>query len=454
MRRLTAALAALAFVCSASAEPVPRYAVSLAQYSNGLRVSEDATRLRISVATDSAQGERSVRIGEVLLCKASDCFRASTSRYVDVSDTATGTATVIADVVIPTMTITDVYFMEPSGGIAIAGHLKLEAPLVIEKGFHGIELLIGVKKQKTLGKTTYVPSQSGSSYFNPESQLVHYLPSTKTVAKLSLGTVLTIPAGALDKPQVFHVNVSDRGELYPIIDIYPYLKLNKPVIVEAPAIPGGSSSREMIVPAYSPEEKHLYAPLSGPVPARNGRVSLYETGMVEPSTLEDSAIDPLKAPPGGTANAAPSKPCAEYLAQPIVLGTIQLATYTTGAVLVKACEKVKPYIHIFYVNTLHRNIQYSIPHKRSSVGGPGPNMALLRIPDFADHSIGLINRFTWTGDLGMLDGGSGKALGIVRSAGVPLVTTSRAVAYSAKVVLSPTTSLLWPSVATRPVLYS
>lgn len=420
MRRFTAPLAALAFLCSASAEPIPRYAASLAQYSNSVLVSEDAIRFRISVATDSAQGERSVRLGEVLLCKASECFRAPTPGYVDVSDTAAGTATAIADVVIPTVTITDVYFMEPSGGVAIAGHLKLEAPLVIEKGLHGIELLISVKKQNTAGKTTYVPSQSGNSYFNPESRLVHYLPSTRTVARLPLGTVVTIPAGAVDKPQVFHVNVHDRGELYPMIDIYPYIKLNTPMIVEAPAIPGGSSSREMIVPAYAPEDKQLYAPVNGPVTAKNGRVILTETGMVKSSTLEDSATAPLKAPPGGAANAAPGKTCAEYLAQPIVLGTIQLVTYKSGGVLWKGCQEIKPYVHILYINTLHKKIQFSIPYKRSNGGGHGPKLELLRITEFADHSMGLINGFMWDGDWGMIDGGSGKALGIVRAAGVKL----------------------------------
>lgn len=94
---------------------VPRHAVPLEKYASDLRIAEGATRLRISVATDSAQGERSVRVGDVLLCKADDCFRAHTTGYVDVGNTSAGTANVVADVAIPAVTITDVYFTETGG---------------------------------------------------------------------------------------------------------------------------------------------------------------------------------------------------------------------------------------------------------------------------------------------------------------------------------------------------
>lgn len=292
MRRTMAALAALAALCSADAEQTPRYAVALAENSGSERLSEDAMRLRITVAADSGQGERFVRIGDVLLCKASDCFRATTSGHVDVTNTATGTASAIAEVVMPIVTITDVYFLEPSGGVAIAGHLKLDTPLAMEKDFYGIELLIGVKKQRTAGKTMYIPSQSGSNYYHPESELVHYLPSTTTVARLSLGTVLTIPSGALDKPQVFNVGVSDRGDLYPGIDIYPYLALNKPVIVEVPAIPGRIANHDMIVPVYPSEYRSPATPMSGSVPARIARLTLSKTASVQPSAFEDSLNPP------------------------------------------------------------------------------------------------------------------------------------------------------------------
>lgn len=293
----------LAVSTGAWAVSVPRHAVPLEKYSSASRISEDAMRLRVSVATDAAQGERSVRVSDVLLCKATDCFRAHTAGYVDIGNTSTGTATVVADVVIPVVTITDVHFIETVGGTGIAGHLKLGAPLVMEKGFHGIELLIGVRKQQTAGKSTFVPVQSGNSYFNLESRLVHYLPAIQTVAKLPLGTVLTIPAGALDKAQVFHVSAHDSGDIYPSFDIYPYIKLNKPATVEAPAIPGGSSTREFVVPAGIPEERHLWAPQNSAILPKNGRVTLHHTMSVEPAAFEDSVLGPPKATPDTSSDA-------------------------------------------------------------------------------------------------------------------------------------------------------
>ena len=88
----------------------------------------------------------------------------------------------------------------------------------------------------------------------------------------------------------------------------------------------------------------------------------------------------------------------------------------------KACEKIKPHVHIVYVNTKDKRIKYAIPHSISTMGhGNGPNLNLLRIDAFlASSSIALINGFTWAGDLGMLDGQHGQAEGIVRANGVAL----------------------------------
>lgn len=246
-------------------------------------------RLRVSVATDTPSSERAVRIGDVLLCSRSDCYRARTTGYVDVTGTSTGTANVVADVLIPVVTITDVFFTETNGGPALTGHLNLKAPLTLEQGFYGAELLIGVRKQQLNGKTSYIPTQAASSFFNPESSLVHYLPSLQTVAKLPRGAVLTIPAGALAGAQVFHVSVDNVGEMYPRIDIYPYVKLGRPATIEVPPIPGGTSAREMIVPVGTPDEQALWA-TPNPGPTRNARMALPQTGVIKPDTLEDSAL--------------------------------------------------------------------------------------------------------------------------------------------------------------------
>lgn len=404
--------------------PTPRFATQLERFSSEATIADGAMRLRVSVATDTPASDRAVRIGDVLLCSRSECYRAPTTGYVDVTDTSAGTANVVADVVIPVVTITDVFFTEPNGGSALTGHVNLKVPLAMEQGFYGAELLIGVRKQQLNGKASYIPTQAASSFFNPESNLVHYLPSLQTVAKLPRGAVLTIPAGALASAQVFHVSVDNVGEMYPRIDIFPYVKLSSPATIEAPPIPGGSSAHEMIVPIGTPDEQALWAtPNAGP--ARNARMALPQTGVIKPDTLEDSALrspQAVNGRPSGAPSASGGTTCAEYLAQPIVVGMLNLALLQTGAVRVKTCEKVKPYVHIVYVNTKDDRIRYSIPYTMSTAGkANGPYLRLARIDAFtASPSIALINGFTWSGDSGMFDNQLGKAEGIVRSNGAAL----------------------------------
>lgn len=298
--------------------PTPRYATQLEKFSSEARIADDAMRLRVSLATDMLSGERKVRIGDVLLCSSSNCYRARRAGYVDVIDTSSGAANVIADVVMPVVKITDVFFTETNGGgVALTGHLNLKVPLAMDRGFYGAELLIGVRKQQLNGKASYIPTQAASSFFNPESSLVHYFPSLQTVAKL----------------------------------------------------PGGTSAHEMIVPiGGAPEDQALWA-TPHPGLARNARMTLSQTGVIETDALEDSALGTPQAAVSGTTSDASSgtTTCAGYLAQPVVIGVPNLGLLKTGAVRVKACEKIKPYVHIVYVNTKDKRIQYSIPHSISTV---------------------------------------------------------------------------------------
>lgn len=273
----------------AFAAPPPRHAVPLETYTADSPPSEKFIRLRIGVATNFGTPERSVRVGDVLLCHAADCFRAHTSGFIDLTDTSTGSASVIADVVIPVMTITDIYFSEIVGKASIAGHIRLPKPIVIEEGFHGLQLLIGLDPKRSrnglTNRVTYAPTGSGNVYFNNESELVHYLPPTQTIAKLSLGTTLTIPRGALSGPQVFNIGIHDRGDTYPSIDIFPYLTLKMPATVETDPIAGGRFSSDVTAPVGLPGERHIWGQPDDTRPPRRGRVTLMQTGLVEPSAL-------------------------------------------------------------------------------------------------------------------------------------------------------------------------
>lgn len=264
----------------------PRYATDLENFSAAAKADEDTIRMRITMAADAQQAERAVRIGDILLCARLVCYRARTSGIVAVDSTSRGLAEVVADVKLPITTLTDIYFTDVAGVSTVHGHLKLETPLAVEKGFQGVELMIVVRKLALPGRTRYVPARAASMYFHPEGHVVRYLPTVRTVAALPFGATLIIPAGALDKPQIFHIGVSDTGDVFPMIDIYPYIKLRKAATVQAMAFAGRRpSTKQMVaVAAMGPAD-------SMTIPAqldagRTARISLMQTRLVKSDALE------------------------------------------------------------------------------------------------------------------------------------------------------------------------
>lgn len=431
LKRVVGTVLMLSISSGIWAEPVPRYATQLENYSTSTKANADSTRLRVSVATDLGIAERSVRVGDVMVCSASACFKARSRGYVDVHDTSQGKAALVADAVIPIATITAVYFSEVTGGKVIDGHVKLGTPLVLEKEFHGAELLIVLKRQQSPRGTLYVPTQTASNFFNPESQTVHYNPSVPTVANLSLGTVLSIPAGALDKSQVFSIGIHDVGERYPMVDIYPYLKLKKAGSLQASAIrsplTGAARDQNAIATSIampSPEEQRVERPddVNG---ATKASVNILHTGVVKPADLERSRPGTLTDNPG--VSATPGVPasanvaaCALLLSHPFTIYFMHLAAQRTGAALVKACENAPPYVHIAFINTYDPRIKFSLPYSLySQQKENGPFLSLKRIIDNPSSMI-LMNGFTWSGEVGNKPLQWGKADGFLRSDGAVL----------------------------------
>ena len=280
---------------------IPKYATQLEKFSNYENIAQGTMRVRVSVATDTLSSERNVRIGDVLLCSNSSCYRAHTTGYVDMINTGSGAASAIADAALPVgVKITDVFFTETNkGASALTGHLALKTPMITDRQFASVELLVGVHKKQPNGAASYLPVHAVSAYFHPDNSLVYYLPSLQTVAKLPLGGVLTIPAGATSEPQIFNVSESDVGNIYPSIDIYPYITLNKPATIEVSPIAGGASTHEMIVPVYPQDQKALLAP---PIPStsKKARVTILRMDSIHPRFLEDAALGKPQAAASGT----------------------------------------------------------------------------------------------------------------------------------------------------------
>ncbi|WP_332875875.1 hypothetical protein [Massilia sp. S19_KUP03_FR1] len=90
------------------AAEVPGFVHELTNFTKAGTSGAQDVRMRITVASKVAQIEPSVRVGDLLLCASKKCYRARTSGYVNIANTAKGRANVVADVSIPIGTITDI----------------------------------------------------------------------------------------------------------------------------------------------------------------------------------------------------------------------------------------------------------------------------------------------------------------------------------------------------------
>jgi len=152
--------------------------------------------------------------------------------------------------------------------------------------------MLAVRERQQAGRAVYVPVASAHMGFADDSELVHYLPSTGTRARLSLGTTLTLPARALDRAQIFNVGIARTGELFPRVDIFPYLVLKQPGMLEVRAVGGGQGGQALAVPAGPAAHRHDGPTRDAGAMQRSARVTLWRTAVIEPAELERSQSAP------------------------------------------------------------------------------------------------------------------------------------------------------------------
>lgn len=292
VKRIAVPALLLCLASGAWAADAPGHPTELRNYTGAAQDRAASTRLRISIAGEAKQDRRAVRVGDLLLCSAAGCYRAHTDGKVDIADTSAGKAARIADVAIPPATITDVHFPEVRGAAVITGHLKLDTPLALGRDTPGVELMLAVRQRKEAGRAVYVPVASAHMGFADDSELVHYLPSTATVARLSLATRLTLPACALERAQIFNVGISRTGELFPRVDIFPYLGLKQPGMLEVRAVGGGQGGQALAVPAGPAAHRHARPAPDPGATQRSARMTFWRTAVIEPADLEKSRPAP------------------------------------------------------------------------------------------------------------------------------------------------------------------
>ncbi len=221
---LTGIFFALAHTLSFAAS-VPLHTIGIDNFSANAnanaKVGKDVARIKVSFALSERDDDNAIRLGGVVLCSDSVCYRPTALNYFNASNTSKGKATLVVDSVMPYGKLSRIYFDDISGAKVVAGSIQLPTPLLVEKGYYGGEIFITLSKQKNATQVIYQPSGAASGLFHQESQSVYYDPKFSTSAILPLSTVLTIPAAALPAPQIFSVGVYDIGKQYPQIDIFP-----------------------------------------------------------------------------------------------------------------------------------------------------------------------------------------------------------------------------------------
>ena len=410
IKLLAIAVSVLSISSVSHAATYPFQPITLEKYTDESKNGRDFTRLRLAVSIDDDKPDQNLRIGDLIFCSVSACYRPQAANYVSAKSTADGAATVVFDTLVPYDNITSVYFGDVAGQKNIAGKVDLPSPLALTKDFQGGDILVLLKKNVGAKNISYAPVQAVSAYLDREAQAIYYNPNFETSAHLKFGAVLNLPAGALEKPQIFSVAVRDVGKATPWIDIFPALQTKKSFTVDVVQIDNSVTARSLNGSGRAPIP-------SGPPPT--SKLLKSDGDMVLPAKKSFSRTGLLKFSTGGDngksisaiAAAEDTTQCAEMLSNPTNQYYISNLLAQNGGVQITWCENIPPYAHIMVFNRLDSRIKFSIPYTLIS----GNDYRLKPITEYTADAMVAINGFYWYGDKGIIPYGVGQVAGYLTS---------------------------------------
>lgn len=203
--------------------------------------AQEVKTVQLNLTFNASEPGTSARLGGVSICSAVACVDAATPASVPVTTTEDGRSTLVAKVVWPYAEVSSIRFKAVAGTGAgtggVEGRVNLPQALALGDGLIRGNVLVVAQRQGS----AFIPVAAAASYLPPEESLsrgaiVYYNPKFDlTAIGLRFGVKLNIPAGATASPQVFSVNLNDTGDEYPMVYIFPELKLAKSAFVELPA---------------------------------------------------------------------------------------------------------------------------------------------------------------------------------------------------------------------------
>ena len=400
--------------CAAATVSPPFYSQPLPSYSKESSTERNSHHLRLFLSSEESVQDRQVILGSLTICSKTACFQSAASAQFDLSNNATGTSTLVADIDYPDTAIDSIYFGDVVASKRVSGRITLLTPLMLEPQYRGAEIMVVLSKDIDNGRVTYVPRAVATNLLRDVGVSIFYNPKYPTAATLPFGTSLAIPPGATSGPSIFNVAQHDTGGAFPLVDIYPSVDLAVAATLKTHRLARGTpdGSEAPATPAPRPATSlAARQPLLEGAASDTTNFTIRRTGVLEGNAAFPGPPASVEANSMIAPNAYTS--CAANLSAPVNQQVISNALITTGTTYLNWCTTVAPYIHIAVTNILDSRERFTLPHVFTATQ-PLPQVARLALQPityWGPHTQVLINGFTWDGDAGSGDGQVGFADG-------------------------------------------
>jgi len=295
----------------------------------GRQTDATTTKLRITAVNSEAPSAETVALGSIAACTASACYRvAGATAALSLPNTSSGTSAQIVEMAVPRQPILSIHIEGGTGSNVIPSTVALPGPLDLSLSTAGGEVLL-VFKQGGAKSPKFSPVSSASGLLRDHGISVYYHPSSTTTKILPGGVEIVIPAAATVAPQIFNVAVLDTGDAYPMLDIFPPMKLLKRGTLTMPAPMKGVAKGASAA--------------NGTDATVRTQKSFGETGVVRPSAAAD--LPQSKTVSGNASSVTSTTACAQALSQ-AYLQIIQTMGFT-GVVYTTPLGQIFPTISIY-----------------------------------------------------------------------------------------------------------
>jgi hypothetical protein len=436
---LTLGLSVLLAVTQAQAQTstpaeVPASSPPLQQLAPASQISKErSAKLRLSLTSSDANIGEVVRLAGISICSTTGCIDTAAPSSISLSTTISGRSTVIAELTLPYSDISSIHFKSISGPGLLKGRVDLPQPLKLSEELSSGDVLVVVQKRGSI----FIPVAAASNYYQSEGTTVYYNPTFDATVKLPHGVTLNIPAGATASPQVFVVGVHDTGDEFPLVDLYPVVKLAKAARIQLPAIaraaPALRTDQAPLTPRPSAANPVVDPSKKSSAGTANGAsliIQIIETGVVRrhnqhsvispgtsTSTGETSAAGSSNVLATTACNAAGWCDCAAQMAYPPNQQIVATGLSATGTEYLDWCTTIPPYVHMSVSSLADARERLTIRHAEKVLVSSILRSPLLRISAWAQYTQTMVNGFTWEGDSGTSAGKFGLANGYVSDLG-------------------------------------